>query len=126
MYHLCFLFVWLVSALNRPTMCSPAVNYTNHNSTNLTSTNNNSTHHTSTNYTSISNRDAISEEDQIRALENTALLEGDLVTPAKENSTEAGSAMHSVPRISSRWPNGIIYFKLDKRFYGEFWTPESG
>lgn len=100
MYRLC-LFVWVVCVLNRPAACSPTGDYT-----------------------SISNRDAISEEDKIQALENSALLEGDLVAPAKENSTEdrgSAASMHSVARISPRWPNAIIYFKLDKRFYGEFW-----
>lgn len=73
------------------------------------------------NYTSISNRASISEEEQIQALENGALLEGDLMTP-KENSTENRSGeMHSVrARPSPRWPNAIINFKLDKRFYGKF------
>lgn len=108
MYRLC-LFVWIVCVLNLPAYCLP----TTSNTTNYTTNN-------TTNYTSISNRESISEEDQIYALENTALLEGDIVA-SNENSTEdqASGALHSVTRSSPRWPNAIINFKLDKRFYGE-------
>lgn len=71
----------------------------------------------------ISNRQDtdIKEEDKIKALENKALIEGDIVPNLDENSNDANKS-HLYLAITSKslkWPNAMINFRLDKRFYGK-------
>lgn len=74
------------------------------------------------NATFISNRESDKEQDKIESLENKALLEGDIIPNANEenlNATDETNLYHAVASKSSKWPRGIINFKLDKRFYDD-------
>lgn len=84
------LFVWTICALSRLAGCAPT-----------------------TNPTSTSDHESISEDEKIQALENMAMLDGD------EDRTSGG--LQSVRATSSpKWPNGIVDFKIDKKFRGKF------
>lgn len=74
--------------------------------------------------TFLSSRENVDEKDKIDALENNALIEGDIIPNLNENgadsiSKDGKTKYHSIAQRSFKWPKGIIYFKLDKHFYGK-------
>lgn len=72
----------------------------------------------------ISNRDKnIKESDQIKALENLSLFQGDILLNSNKvdsNDSKNRTKFYAIPSKSLKWPNAVITFKIDKQFYGKF------